>query len=181
MRMRGSGFRLRFRDRAKTADQAKSCRKSRQCIKSLCEAALARATPAAGCVDDGRADRVLRLAPYSQKYDIEDVAFLARRPFVWSCLFRVRSFHGPASFLEGLPETVSGFAPDRPLNCGQSPPHEIAIPCRGAMPAPSLAFGERSAELRGAPARFSIGNWLRVRPEDASTSSRRGLFHSWCR
>jgi hypothetical protein len=77
---------------------------------------LARATPAAaGCVDDGRADRVLRLAPYSQKYDIEDVAFLARRPFVWSCLFRVRSFHGPASFLEGLPETVSGFAPDRPL------------------------------------------------------------------
>lgn len=182
MRMRRSGFRLRFRDRAKTADQAKSCRKSRQCIKSLCEAALARATPAAaGCVDDGRADRVLRLAPYSQKYDIEDVAFLARRPFVWSCLFRVRSFHGPASFLEGLPETVSGFAPDRPLNCGQSPPHEIAIPCRGAMPAPSLAFGERSVELRGAPARFSIGNWLRVRPEDASTSSRRGLFHSWCR
>jgi len=135
----------------------------------------ARRRPLRGCVDDGRADRVLRLAPYSQKYDIEDVAFLARRPFVWSCLFRVRSFHGPASFLEGLPETVSGFAPDRPLNCGQSPPHEIAIPRRGAMSAPSLAFGERSAELRGAPARFSIGYWLRVRPEDASTSSRRGL------
>ena len=109
------------------------------------------------------------LAPYSQKYDIEDVAFLARRPFVWSCLFRVRSFHGPASFLEGLPETVSGFAPDRPLNCGQSPPHEIAIPCRGAMPAPSLAFGERSAELRGAPS--PVLHW-----KLATSSARRRIY-----
>ena len=67
------------------------------------------------------------------------------------------------------PETVSGFAPDRPLNSGQSPPHEIAIPCRGAMPAPSLAFGERSAELRGAPS--PVLHW-----KLATSSARRRIY-----